>query len=352
MADESSDDELSPYVLKDLKGLDPTTSQAKGTGCFGSVYQVTVDEFPCVAKCLHDILTGYGRYDSVSPEDIRRRFREECVLLCKLRHPNIVQFIGVHYGSSQDDLILVIEALYMDLKKCLNKHSTIPIYIKLSILLDVSYGLLYLHSQNPPIIHRDLTATNVLVTRDMKAKISGLGVSKILNLHPESELTQTVRPGIRDVMPPEALVQEPHYDTKLDVFSFGCLALHTVNREFPEVFEVNVFRKGEMYIARRRQAIIKMGENHCLHHLVHRCLLDDPERRPDMAEISRELSEMVSEQPSTQYNDVLYMFEEIDKLNEVRESIPASQQNLLRTADSSLVQVCSSPTACSCMTSI
>ena len=341
-------DELSPYVLKDLKGLDPTTSQAKGSGCYGSVYQVTVDGFPCVEKRLHDIVTGYDRYGSVSPEDIRRKFREDYVLLCKLRHPNIVQFIGVHYGSSQSDLILVMEALYMDLKKCLNKHPTIPIYIKLSILLDVSYGLLYLHSQNPPSIHRDLTATNVLVTRDMKAKISDLGVSKILNLHPKSEPTQTVRPGDLGVMPPEALVEEPHYDTKLDVFSFGCLVLHTVNHEFPVPFEVDVFRKGEMHITKRKSAIDKMRGYLCLHPLVLLCLQDYPERRPDMAEISRKLSKMVSEQPSTQYNDVLYMFEEIDKLNEVRELIPATQQNLLRTTDSSLLQVRSPPTACSC----
>ena len=327
MADKSSDDELSPYILKDLKGLDPTTNQAKGAGCYGSVYQVTVDGLPCIAKRLHDILTGYGGYDSVSPEDtdaIRRSFRDECVLLCKLRHPNIVQFIGVHYGTSQHDLILVMEGLYMDLSTCLKKHprATIPIDMKLSILLDVSYGLLYLHSHKPPIIHRDLTATNVLVTRDMKAKLADLGVSKILNLRPLDQVALTVCPGTLGVMPPEALVQEPRYDTKLDVFSFGCLALHTVNHEFPLPSSFGVkpndqFKRGEKEIAKRKASVDRIGRDHCLHPLVLRCLQDDPKRRPDMAEVSRKLSEMMSKQTPTHYDDVLYMFEEIKKINKV-----------------------------------
>ena len=96
-----------------------------------------------------------------------------------------------------------------------------------SILLDVLYGLLHLHSQTPPIIHRDLTAANILVTCDMKAKIADLGISKILSeLNPLLASAQSALPGTLGYMPPEALVEEPQYGTKLDVFSFGVVSLY------------------------------------------------------------------------------------------------------------------------------
>ena len=56
----------------------------------------------------------------------------------------------------------------------------IPNHIKNSILLDVSLGLLYLHKQTPPIVHRDLTANNVLLTSGLKAKISDVGIVPIV----------------------------------------------------------------------------------------------------------------------------------------------------------------------------
>ena len=61
----------------------------------------------------------------------------------------------------------------------------IPLAVKRSILCDVARGLTYLHSKTPhPIIHRDLTARNVLLNSAMVAKIADLGVARILNLRP------------------------------------------------------------------------------------------------------------------------------------------------------------------------
>ena len=97
--------------------------------------------FPCFTKHLHDILVGSNRESQVSEEEkaaIRGRFRKECVLLSKLRHPNIVQFIGVHYGRNREDLTLVMEGLYTDLDKYLEKYMkekrTVPLPFQLSIL--------------------------------------------------------------------------------------------------------------------------------------------------------------------------------------------------------------------------
>ena len=287
-------DELAPYLVKNLPKFDK--SQSKGSGSYGSVYLVTVNGYPCIAKRLHDILVGQSVSDK-ERSSITRRFREECILLSRLRHPNIVQFIGVHYGETPGELTLLMEGLFTDLEKCLATYSNIPLPIQLSILLDVAYGLLYLHSRTPPIIHRDVKASNVLLTRDMKAKLADLGVSKILDFHLLSEIARTTCPGTPGVMPPEALVEKPLYSTKLDNFSFGTLVLHVVNHEFPLPFETDEFQKGKQHIARRSSAIGKMGEGHCLHPLVTSCLRDDPKKRPTATETCNVLEKLSKEYP-------------------------------------------------------
>ena len=302
----SQKDDLAPFCVKNVEGLD--LKQSKGSGSYGSVYQVTVNGFPCIAKRLHDILVGPQH---VNPEErlaISSRFREECMLLSQLRHPNIVQFIGVHFGRSKNDLTLLMEGLYMDLEQCLTVHSSIPLPIQLVILLDVAYGLLYLHSQSPPIVHRDLKAGNVLLTSDMRAKLADLGVSKILNAHPLSEVIRTVCPGTHGVMPPEALVENPSYTTKLDVFSFGTLVLHVVNREFPMPFETDTFEKGKQHITKRRSALKKMGETHCLSPLVISCLQDNHEKRPPTPEVCSDLRQLSREYPR-KFENILKIYE-------------------------------------------
>ena len=157
-------DELTPFVLKNVKGLD--SDDKKGSGAYGAVYEVTVRGVTCIAKRIRDILVT-----QLSPRErtsVQRKFVAECVLLSKLRHPNVVHFVGVHYGRRKNDMSLIMEFLRTDLANFLEKSSSeIPLSIKLSILLDVSYGLLYLHSHTPPIIHRDLSANNVLLTTDL-----------------------------------------------------------------------------------------------------------------------------------------------------------------------------------------
>ena len=183
----------------------------------------------------------------------------------------------------------------MDLAVCLKTYHNIPASIKVSILHDVSIGLLHLHSQDKPIIHRDLTATNILLTQDMRAKIADLGVSIIFDLHQlQATSVQTIAPGTKAYMPPEALRPDAKYDLKLDIFSFGVLALYTAIQEFPIEFEYQitaaVFEKQEVQIYRRKHWIEKMGVDHPLHPLVIKCLQDRPELRPT----TKELCEMIA----------------------------------------------------------
>ena len=292
--------QLASYALKNVLGLD--TGEKKGSGAYGAVYKVTVDGVPCIAKRLHDVL--------VDPEvprrqraSIQQKFLGECALLSQLRHPNIVHFVGVHYGRNQDDMSLIMECLDTDLARCLEIQPNIPIKVKLLVLLDVSYGLLYLHTHSPQIIHRDLTTANILLTRDKRAKIADLGVSKLLDPRTRAAMMQTKAPGTHFYMPPEALKENPKYDEKLDIFSFGHLALYVINQVLPEVFEVTitpaVLRDHEetLQILRRRTAIDEMGRDHCLHGIVTNCLQDNPRKRPTTLKLNEMLKHLCMKHP-------------------------------------------------------
>ncbi len=126
-----------------------------------------------------------------------------------------------------------MQFLPTNLTSCLERYGILPDEINFSILHDVSLGLVYLHGQTPVIVHRDLSANNVLLSTNMTAKISDLGVARILNLTPFQVSRMTETPGTPAYMPPEVMVANPHYDTSVDVFSFGIMMIHTFTAEWP-----------------------------------------------------------------------------------------------------------------------
>ena len=280
------------HLIPHLEGLDQR--REIGRGSFGAVYEVKMNGLPCIAKGLHDILLGHGGNISIreaEKEAIMAKFHDECALLGNLKHPNIVQFLGVHQSKDNDEW-LVMEYLHMDLAKCLKMYPDIPLPLKLSILRDVSYGLLHLHSQAPPIIHRDLTAPNILLTQGMSAKIADLGVSKIFDIRQLQQSAHTAAPGTLAYMPPEALSPDPKYDAKLDVFSYGVLTLYVAIQGFPTVYELQttslVYK--DIQINKRKPWVDKMGVSHPLHSVVMSCLKDHPDHRPT----SKELNDMIT----------------------------------------------------------
>ena len=309
-------DDLTPFVLENVKRLD---SEMKGSGAYGAVYEVTVNGTTRIAKRLHDILvTQISRQERTS---IQEKFAAECVLLSKLRHPNVVHFVGVHYGTSANDLSLVMECLHTDLAKFFIHFSgEISLSIKLSILLDVSYGLLYFHTHTPPIIHRDLSANNVLLTTDMRAKIADLGVAKLLDLQTQVAFSQTKAPGALHYMPPEALEEVPAYNWKLDIFSFGHLTLYVAAQQLPSVHELNdkamyaALQQSTVQFQRRRRTIEQIGgERHTLYPLITQCLQDKMEYRPTTTELNDSLKELCTKHPRSMV-EVLKIMTQEDKV--------------------------------------
>ena len=115
----------------------------------------------------------------------------------------------------------------------------------------------------------------------MRAKVADLGVSKVLSDRTWLQKLTKV-PGALAYMPPEAMADPPVYDTRLDIFSFGVVALFMAVQEFPEFswepVPEHVFRRGESALWTRRKWVEKMGDDHAFLLLVHQCLQEKTRR--------------------------------------------------------------------------
>ena len=208
------------------------TGVVLGTGAYGSVIELT---------SFGKTLAGKVFRITATPElpVLAVKVCRELIMMQELSHPNIVQCEGVALLPEQSPLpVLLMERLMTSLHAYLLDpvNSNLPVERKVSLLLDTARGLDYLHSHTPAIIHRDLTATNVLLTSQLTAKITDFGNSRFMDLDPNTTPTTfTTIPGTLEYMPPEAQGVTPQavkkeFYSSLDVFSFGHLSLFTVTQ--------------------------------------------------------------------------------------------------------------------------
>ena len=151
----------------------------------------------------------------------------------------------------------------------------------LFLSIQVSCGLLFLHQYDPQILHRDVTAKNILLNKDGRiVKISDPGQAKF---RPSNiQYLSTKAPGCIVYMPPECLGDRPRFTAKSDTFSFGVVMLHVFTQEPPSCGLMNIRAKPE--IERRARDLGRLPDTHPLKALTVQCLSDDPEKRPDMRE--------------------------------------------------------------------
>ena len=237
------------------------------------------------------------------------RFAAECRLLGRLQHSCVVQFIGVYWEKRGSHLpVLVMEFLPGGtLASCLEARGILREEVSYGILHDVALGLHYLHEQDSPVIHRDLSANNVLLTDEMNAKISDLGVAKIMDVTPEhmSKRTSTQTPGTPCYMPPEALVSGAKYTSKLDIYSYGILMIHVLCGRWPfpsDLFQADPQNPSQMVgvqeVDRRKRYLQEVGETHPLMGLIRRCLHNNSSMRPTSSEALNHVSSLVPAPPT------------------------------------------------------
>ena len=187
--------------------------------------------------------------------------------------------------------VMVMEKMQHNLRGLVENHDNIPLNVKLSILDEVCLGLRYLHSRNPPIVHRDLTPNNILLGGRLEAKITDLGVAKVVRS--DNQKTMTKLPGTSDFMPPEALSRRPMYGPSLDIFSYGGVILNVTTQLWPQPSDRTQFNPDTdiwevvSEVKRRQLYLDKMtGGAADLKQLVMSCLNDNPKKRPPLTQVS------------------------------------------------------------------
>ena len=300
-----------PYKLTGVR----VTDRKLGHGSYATVLELEYMGLKCAGKKIHEILLEQGDASYTV-----RKFEEECHLLSQVHHPNIVQFLGVYFQQGVRAPILVMEFLPTNLTSCIEQYGILPKEISYSILHDVALGLCYLHSQTPPIIHRDLSSNNVLLTPNMTAKISDLGVARILNLTPLQVSRMTQTPGTPAYMPPEVMVASPRYDTSVDEFSYGTMMIHMFSGRWPEpqIGQIRTELDGRMIPvseAERREVFLQaIGNDHPLIDLILKCIHNHPQRRAHASEIVDQLAEMVLQFPASFANRLDEALRQIDAI--------------------------------------
>ena len=275
------------------------TGKVLGVGTHGSVIELTSARETVAGKVFR----------MSSPAQVLPVANQVCgelIMMTQLHHPNIVLCKGVSLLTDHPLPVLLMEQLTSSLHDYLLHPDNFNFSVerKVSILHDTASGLDYLHSQTPAIIHRDLTAKNVLLDSQLKAKIADFGNSRIMDLDPEATPeTLTSLPGTLEYMPPEAQGGSVAYDPSLDVFSFGHLSLFTVTQTpvrplLPPTYCDSSGKLCARSEVKRREKFVEaaeqlLSENHSLLIVIKQCLHNNPAQRPRTGELLTTLQRII-----------------------------------------------------------
>ena len=240
------------------------TEEILGKGGWGEVKVAKFRGLRVAAKCLHEVI--------LSPYNISV-FTREMEIAARVRHPNLLQFIGATKVGSP---IILSELMPTSLRKEL-EAGPLPYHAVLAISQDIACGLNYLHLFKPdPILHRDVSTANVLLTHGQfgwRAKVSDYGSA---NLQPM--IGRTVNPGNPVYSAPEAGVPRDH-SPAMDVYSYGVVLIEMMICRIPEVAQ--------------RQLHINSIRRQAFKALIERCLKENRRERPTMSEIITYFNETI-----------------------------------------------------------
>ena len=216
------------------------TGRELRSGTYGSVIEL---------ESAGEVVTGkvFRNISRAHMQAVLDKLYGEIILMMTIHHHNIVASRGVCFLEHPMP-VLLMERLMSSLHAYLldPSHHAMQFTAKVSILSDVASGLSYLHNHTPAVIHRDLTAKNVLLDSTLRAKIGDFGNARLMDLDPmTSPETFTSVPGTLEYMPPEAYGQHAHYDPSLDVVEligrkysmFGPLLLNDTTGAVTEAIE-------------------------------------------------------------------------------------------------------------------
>ncbi|KFK30451.1 hypothetical protein AALP_AA7G262600 [Arabis alpina] len=248
------------------------------SGSYGDLYKGTYCSQEVAIKVLKP-----ERLDS----ELEKEFAQEVFIMRKVRHKNVVQFIGA--CTKPPHLCIVTEFMpggsvydYLHKQKGVFK---LPALFKVAI--DICKGMSYLHQNN--IIHRDLKAANLLMDENEVVKVADFGVARVK----AQTGVMTAETGTYRWMAPEVIEHKP-YDHKADVFSYGIVLWELMTGKIPYEYmtplqaAVGVVQKG-------LRPTIPKNTHPKMTELLERLWEKDPTVRPDFAEIIEQLQHIAKE---------------------------------------------------------
>ncbi|KAL3677824.1 hypothetical protein R1sor_020780 [Riccia sorocarpa] len=221
---EDGDDNDAEFVEVDPTGRYGRYRDVLGKGAFKTVYRA-FDEVDGIEVAWNQV-----RVQDVlqSAEDLERLY-SEIHLLKTLKHKNIIRFYSSWVDTKTKHVNFITEIFTSgNLRQYRKKHKQVDIKAVKNWARQILRGLLYLHSHDPPIIHRDLKCDNIFVNGNLgEVKIGDLGLAAILR---QAHAAHSVI-GTPEFMAPELYQEE--YNELVDIYSFGMCLLEMVTFEYP-----------------------------------------------------------------------------------------------------------------------
>ncbi|XP_049365921.1 LEAF RUST 10 DISEASE-RESISTANCE LOCUS RECEPTOR-LIKE PROTEIN KINASE-like 1.5 [Solanum verrucosum] len=282
-----------------------------GDGGFGSVYLGNLDDGRLVAvKHLHKHSPSGTKAFST------KSFCNEILILSSINHPNLVKLHG--YCSDPRGLLLVYDyvpngtlADHLHGNKNLYKRGSLTWTLRVDIALQIAMAIEYLHfSVVPPIVHRDITSTNIFVEKDMRVKVGDFGLSRLLVCTDTSvasgDSTSEVWTGPQGT--PGYLDPDYHKSFRLneksDIYSFGVVLLELITgmKAVDQKREKREMALADMVVSRIQMGLLQQvvdpflvvdGEAMegvgAVAELAFRCVAADKDDRPDSRDVVAEL---------------------------------------------------------------
>ena len=241
------------------------TREELGRGSYATVNVGTFRGLRVAVKSLHTkIVSDYNL----------ALFSREMSIASRIRHPNLVQFIG---ATKVGNPLILTELMSTSLHAEIQKNQLTKQQI-LSIAQDVALGLNYLHLFKPhPIIHRDVSSPNVLLKPSTgpagyEAKVADYGTAKLL----QATSSGTIMPGNPAYAAPEAPIPDQH-SPAMDVYSYSVLLMEITLRSPPEMTTVERERQSRNVSWSPMKSLIQRG------------LYTTCQRRPTMSQVIESL---------------------------------------------------------------
>ncbi|KAJ3016087.1 UNVERIFIED_CONTAM: hypothetical protein HDU68_012435 [Siphonaria sp. JEL0065] len=268
------------------------TKAVLGEGGFGKVYSGTWNHNSVAVKFLKANDAKLKVTCSICDEDAERTtIMREAKMMFHLRNPNIVTFWGVSEDPQKENMVLVLERMKSTLLAVIEGNPNIPYEQRIKWISQTAAAFRYLHSLNPPVVHKDLKPDNILIDDRGNARVADFGLAKIQ--HESSKYVS--KTGIQNhgaymYAPPE--VYDPNYksQTSYDVYSFSFTAFQILSGELPFDSHFATYENVRAWVLEnKRPERPDTGiQDECWNLLV-RCWVMDALKRPNFVEIVEEI---------------------------------------------------------------